>query len=457
MPTPAYSTNVGSKAAASSPAKRPSRLEATGRYSLAPATRGEVHKIYSKYAKEQTLNKNQLKLLMKAMTKQGNFKISSQAKLSEFVDKQFARFDVDGNDSLSLDEFFEFYTTWLDKTSAELIHEQTQNVCRVEQLFCKYDKDGSFTLSFEEVCNFILDRTPGGLQKPTEQEMTAIIEPIIKKFDKNKNSVLEFEEFNEAYNELVAVINLHFAAQRKEIMETTGFRGLIKKHDSKEMLLEATKDRFTGDVWVIPYKEVRRAVAEAMEAKKVPLFLDKPPGELDLATSELQGQGEKVVQMQDLCMDFAKRMLTGEEVAEKVREALLDAMVEGRKLVLRMGQSTPDWNLSFNHRGILPVDFLDYHPPGKLSAEFANELDYPKQPATPRMVTEGFSVVLTSCFTMDSWKGYFKAKLPFGAKRIQPIQVMESLEEVAAVLENGLEKDEMDDKLAELDRLADLL
>merc|ERR1712216_337512 len=158
--------------------------------------------------------------------------------------------------------------------------------------------------------------------------------------------------------------------------------------------------------------------------------------------------GEPIIQMQELVMEFAKQQLSAEEVATKVREALIEAMGDGRKLVIRMGQSTPDWMLSFNIRDVLPVEFLRYHPPGALDAEVADEFGK----CSGVQVLEGFSIVLTSCFSMDSYKQYFKAKLPFA--HLQPIQVMTSLEEVSAVLADGLPKDEMDDQLAELDRLA---
>merc|ERR1719453_458221 len=315
----------------------------------------------------------------------------------------------------------------------------------------RYDKNHDFKLTVEELVTFIMDRTPPGVLRPKPEEVDELVGDAMSKFDKNKDSALQFEEFSEAYNHLMAGMNELLAKQRKVVMETTGFKGLMKRHDSTEALQEATKDRYKGPVWVIPYKETRTAIAEAYKAEKVPLLLDKPPGEFDLATSELESAGELLVQMQELTMEFAKNKLTAKEVAEKVREKVLDGMHAGRKVVLRMGQSTPDWMLSFNLSGVLPLEFLQHHAAGPLDAEFAKEFGV--DPAT--RVVEGFQLVLTSCFTMDTYQQYFKAKLPL--REVQPIQVMQTLEEVSAVLADGLPKDEMDDALAELDRLADLL
>ena len=114
-------------------------------------------------------------------------------------------------------------------------------------------------------------------------------------------------------------------------------------------------------------------------------------------------------------------------------------------------------------------------------------------------ICEGFSVVISSCFTMENYSEYLRAKLPLQymqpiqvrsswgralrirsrycryttalacegrvptAERCIPVritacfQVVETTERVALVMQSGLPVDELDDKLSEMDALADLL
>uniref|UniRef100_A0A7S4B813 Uncharacterized protein n=1 Tax=Chrysotila carterae TaxID=13221 RepID=A0A7S4B813_CHRCT len=70
-------------------------------------------------------------------------------------------------------------------------------------------------------------------------------------------------------------------------------------------------------------------------------------------------------------------------------------------------------------------------------------------------VSEGYCVVVTSCFNMNSYAQYLRNKLPL--KDVQPIQVVQTSEKCALVLKSGLDIEDVDDALDEMDRLADLL
>ena len=57
--------------------------------------KGEAHKIFAKYSENnKTIVKQQLLAMMTDLVRQGRFWCSSQAKLAEFCDKQFSKFDI---------------------------------------------------------------------------------------------------------------------------------------------------------------------------------------------------------------------------------------------------------------------------------------------------------------------------------------------------------------------------
>jgi len=416
---------------------------------------GHAYRLYSRYAKDQSLLKRQLLTMMKALVKEGKFNVSSQAQLKTFVDKQFERFDVNEDASLSFEEFLEFFDSWLDVNAQALLDTHRNTVKEVELVFLKFDANHDFQLTKDELRKLVVARNPRGIPPPPDSEIDEIVDNCVAKYaSTSRGKSLSFDEFSGGYNELCDAIRAMHVRARSKIMEQTGFRGMLKRWDSRDELLEAVKGRFDGPVWFVPKHEAVKAAERATSGGKRPLFLDTPPGELDLATTEFGEKGIKVIDVQDIAMRNANKTITAEEACETLADAVNETMTAGAQLVLRMGHAAPDWMISWNLPR-LPVELLNpaCTAPGKLHPDLSAMFpDGMAGPGVEAQVNEGFGIVLTSCFSMQTYREYLRAKLPF--QWIQPIQVCgTSFEEVHQVMTNGLPKDEMDDDLAMLDLL----
>jgi len=394
--------------------------------------------------------------MTKALVKEGKFHVNSDKELKRFVDSQFERFDVNQDQSLSFEEFLGFFEAWLDHNARNLVDKHKKNETEVERIFMKFDKDHNFQLTEEELRQLVVSNHPPGLSQPAgaAAEIDALVGKVIKEFDTENDSELSFEEFAACYNTLMDGINAMHASWRDAVIEQTGFRQMLKRWDSRDELFASIEGRFSGPVWVVCMHEVQEVARRAATNSKIPLFLDEPPGELDVASTILKDSGAMVVEIQELAMRYAESTKSAKEVCEEIRDAVLDCMREGRRLVLRHGHSTPDWMLNWNLKGVLPITFIDpaCAEPGDMAADLQeilppNDCDF--------KVAEGYQLIVSSCFTMNTYKTYFRAKLPL--QNLQPVQVMGSYEKVAAVLKDGLEIDEMDEKLDMISQLADAL
>ena len=70
-------------------------------------------------------------------------------------------------------------------------------------------------------------------------------------------------------------------------------------------------------------------------------------------------------------------------------------------------------------------------------------------------IRDGFHLVFSSCFEMNTWKNFLRGKLPLG--EVQPVQMSRSIQQLAEVMRDGIPADGTDDALSEMDRLADML
>jgi hypothetical protein len=234
---------------------------------------------------------------------------------------------------------------------------------------------------------------------------------------------------------------------------------------------QAVKHQFDGHLWIVSEQQMHEAEWRAKQSGKFALFFDAPPGDLDLPTvryAAKMGGRCKVFDVQGLLLsghdmghesytrDGGGSKVTDDETCAQLRDAVLECMATGTQLVLRLGKTAPDFMGSWNRKD-LPLDFLlpENAAAGPLQPALHKMVQPPAEPSNFTVV-EGYRLVVTSCFDMNSYYGYLRAKLPL--QHMQPIQVLKSLTEVAEVLEYGLPKSsEEDDAFAEMDRLADML
>lgn len=428
--------------------------------------RGEAHKLYIKYASRQEGNvliKRQMMKMMLALVKEGRFLCSSEEKLKKFVDAEFAKTDVNQDEKLSFEEFLDFFGRWLDESAKDLVDQHEFQACKVEALFMKYDLNHDFNLTADELRRLVVEMHPPGLPKPPEAEVDACVKELMR-LDVNKNGGISFEEFADGYNTLIERVHaLHKEQRRKVIDSSPGFRGMVKEDSEHQLLLEATKSKYDGlgkyKAWVCSEHDLPEAKAKAGDDGKVVLFLDAPPGELDMPTTRYAAKAGgrcKVINMQQMCMNVAEKKLTEEEAICELRDTVLECMEAGQQLLLRLGHTAPDFMMSWNRKD-LPLEFLtpDAGKPGPLLKELHGMVQKPRDPAKFR-VSDGYALVITSCFNMNDYHEFLRAKLPL--QYMQVVQVMPTLAEVAQVLKDGgLPKSEDDDVFAEMERLANLL
>ena len=223
---------------------------------------------------------------------------------------------------------------------------------------------------------------------------------------------------------------------------------------------QAVKHQFDGHLWVVSEHQMPEAERRTKQAGKFALFFDAPPGDLDLSTVQYaakMGGRCKVLDVRGLVLSIGHSKVNDDEVCAQLRDAVLECMQAGTQLVLRLGRTAPDFMGSWNRKD-LPLDFLlpENAAAGPLQPVLHKMVQPPAKPSNFTVV-EGYRLVVTSCFDMDSYHGYLRSKLPL--QHMQPIQVMKNLSEVAEVLEYGLpaKSTDDDDAFAEMDRLAEML
>jgi len=164
-----------------------------------------------------------------------------------------------------------------------------------------------------------------------------------------------------------------------------------------------------------------------------------------------------VVNVQELAIDSAKKernSTTAEQACSAIRDAAIECMECGKPLILRLGHTTPDFMLLWHLPDILPLEFFELSHKIQPGSRLPKELEH-MHPDMPVTVEEKYLLAVTSCLDMNSYHSLLSSKLPLA--NFQPIQVVEDYQAVLDVLQNGLDTQNLDDALSELDRLADML
>ena len=195
-----------------------------------------------------------------------------------------------------------------------------------------------------------------------------------------------------------------------------------------------------------------------MPTMSVPMYTDMAM----VARSDRSDRSDAtVVDVQQLLMDHAEDR-SPEPFARALRDSLLEAMVSGKVLVLRLNQSAPDLALTYNLPAILPFQLWrhEFLKPGPLHEDLhpmLSEGAYKGKEAS-FSIANGFHLVVTSAFSMHTFRANLRGKLPIG--NFQPVQVCSSLSQVAAVLRDprkACPETSVDDAMAAMDALADML
>jgi len=305
-----------------------------------------------------------------------------------------------------------------------------------------------------------LRRYEKDVPKPSPEQIDALVKRVIETYDTNKDNQLSFDEFQKAYNALVDGLNELSREKKAEMISQTNFRTMLKRVQTCEKIDVEIENRFAatdGQPWVSRSSEILEAAKLALQAGRTPLFLDEPPGNIDWATCAYERKHRStVIDVADMLRQQAETAkMTNKQVCSVIREGVLDAMSEGQPLVLRLGHTAPDFMLSLNLNGLLCPALFDpmTFKAGPVST-LLDEMEL-RSRLSGGEVSEGYCVVVTSCFNMNSYAQYLRNKLPL--KDVQPIQVVQTSEKCALVLKSGLDIEDVDDALDEMDRLADLL
>jgi len=364
------------------------------------------------------------------------------------VDEQFSRFNINQDKSLSFEEFVGFFGAWLDTEACELVETHEATFDAVEKIFMKHDKDHDFELTQTELRKLMLLHYPEGIPKPEASEVSKVVHKIIATYDTNNDKQLNFDEFSQAYNSMIEMVNQLAKKEREKIMEKSNFRSLLKRLDTKEKILDEIVHRYDQEAWVITMNEIREAAERAYGKGKVPLFLDDPPGDMDFATSRYRSDGN----CQDQIRKLAENETSTSEICGLVKEAVETSLRDGQPCVLRLGHCAPDFMFQLNMEGKCTPAFFDpaTQSPGNIDPDLQKEMRL-----QVNRVDEDYRLVITSCFTMNTYKDFFRSKLPL--QHMQPIQVVRDHERVAMVLKGGLPIDEIDDQLEMMSALADQL
>lgn len=223
---------------------------------LPDAVLGDAHKLYEQYAKSNggkgmKLMKRQLAELMERMQKEQRFLFVSKADLQKWCDEKFAESDINGDKSLSLEEFVVFYRAYLCRSPDQVMQQMKKTQDEIERCFLLFDKDHNFALSPTEILEFMRSRTPAGMTTPSDETLQALLSEMDfwSKFDKNNDEVLDYDEFADAFNELVDKLSELFKRIRsEENVQVSGVLGMLQRQESDlgpepEEVVEATKGR----------------------------------------------------------------------------------------------------------------------------------------------------------------------------------------------------------------------
>lgn len=260
------------------------------------AVLGDAHKLFEQYSTRNgthtgKLIKKQLVALMETMQKEQRFVFVSKAELTSWVDERFKEFDVDGNKSLSLEEFVKFYRGFLCRSPEQVAAQLKKTQNEMERCFLMFDKNHDFSLQRAELIQFMHSRVPSGLAVD-DQQLSDLLQEMdfFGIYDVNKDGEIDYSEFCEGFNALVDKLNELIAKLRRQEMEGAGFRGMLKQQTSfsgtddvdMEELEEQCKDRFTGKTWYAFVKELGgqreggNVLERARRAGKIPLLLKHP-------------------------------------------------------------------------------------------------------------------------------------------------------------------------------------
>ena len=171
------------------------------------------------------------------------------------------------------------------------------------------------------------------------------------------------------------------------------------------------------------------------------------------ATQHFVGRADALlIDVQQLLVD----KVSEDDVAAKIRDAIVDCMMAGKTCVVRLAQVSLD--LASGYPSVLPSEVWDAEmlQPGPLPPALHCMVN--GATATAFQIASGFSLVVISAFHMHSFRSNLRGKLPL--EKFQAVQVCSSLSQVALVLRDphkGCPEEDLDSALDRMASLADML
>lgn len=399
----------------------------------------------------------------------------SLARMEDFIDTEFAAFDTDGNKKMDFDEFYAFYKRWLNCDADYVLGQLATTASEAERCFLEGDANGDMGLDRAEIVAIMRTRTPPGLPAPEDGVLRKLADETIAQYDSDGDGLLQWEEFASAFNVMIERLGELHQALEAEALQRPGFSSVVSDakldDDDLEALEQAVRRRYEGETWVVRVGELTAGAGDggmnvlhqARRCRKIPVLLKHPDQPFDNISQHYSNRSDvSMVDVQQLLLDTAQAgaRLGPEGFATAVRDAIVAACQSGRICALRLGQAAPDFALTYNIRDVLPYDVFDAQllAPGPLPESLHAMLDGVTTAGPPDgfQIAEGFQLVLISDFSMHTFRGHLRGKLPLG--NLQPVQVCSGLSQVAAVLRRPREacpEDDIDGALAKMDAIAD--
>lgn len=220
---------------------------------------GEAHRIFSTFStfqnekskkgtkKVMALNKGQFMTLIKKMAQEKRIRFVSEAKIDQFIEREFPLHDVNQTGFLTLDEFVPLYRKYLTSNPDDVMSQLASTTDALEKLFLMFDKDKDMGLRKSEVIELCKHKTPPGLPEPAAEKLTAIVDDIYTKFDKDVSGDLDYDEFVEAYNDMVDQLGeLHKEMRRVHQQPHSPKRALARARSLIRATLMAGASRKLG-------------------------------------------------------------------------------------------------------------------------------------------------------------------------------------------------------------------
>lgn len=471
------------------------------------AASGDAHKLWASFTKANgdkkaastTITEKQLKDMIYMLQRAQRITFVSLEKLETFVMREFSAADVNKDSRMDFNEFYAFYQRWLNH-DADAIHKRLMSTMDdVEACFLQADTDGDMSLDRSELVAICKARTPPGEPPPEDDALAELVDDLLSEFDANGDGKFQFDEFAEAFNVMIERLSALHAIAREAMLRKKGFLTVVKDEDLEDddlgHLEQAVRGRYEGETWVVREGEISsttaataaatprgfgnsaarhgvalNVLAQARKAKSIPLLLKHPDQPFDNIAQHYVGRSEALMlDVEKLLLETgrADKPLTSRGFAAAVADAIVECMLDGRVCVLRLGQSSPDFALAYNFNDVLPYGevFAEYATnlqpgplPEALHAMVTTSRAYTGQTPASVVISPTFQLVFASQYSMMTFRSNLRGHLPLQA--LQPVQVVSSLSQCAAVLRDPRKhcpEVDVNDAIAMMDRLADML